>query len=75
MKKIDDNEVNEIVLPSRRPSELMSSDMQSIYRAQLTALWENVEGSQVNNNDDHINKKINNHNYNHNINIYVNRDL
>ncbi|CAO3614650.1 unnamed protein product [Cunninghamella blakesleeana] len=42
----DDNEVNQIVLPSRRPSELMSSDMQSVYRAQLTALWENVEGSQ-----------------------------
>ncbi|CAO3638718.1 unnamed protein product [Cunninghamella echinulata] len=38
--------INEIVLPSRKPSELMSSDMQSIYRAQLTALWENVEGSQ-----------------------------
>ncbi|ORX62655.1 hypothetical protein DM01DRAFT_1330781 [Hesseltinella vesiculosa] len=37
---------SETVMPSRKPSEMMSSDMQDVYRAQLTALWDTVEGSQ-----------------------------
>jgi hypothetical protein len=31
---------------NRKKSDLMASDMHSIYRAQIMALWENVEGSQ-----------------------------
>jgi hypothetical protein len=31
---------------SRKKSDLLASDMKSIYRAQMMALWENVEGSQ-----------------------------
>ncbi|KAG0191120.1 exocyst complex component exo84 [Apophysomyces sp. BC1034] len=34
------------ILPRRERSELMTTDMQSIYRAQIMNLWENVEGSQ-----------------------------
>ncbi|KAI7864510.1 Cullin repeat-like-containing domain protein [Spinellus fusiger] len=34
------------ILPPRKRNELMTTDMQSVYRAQITALWENVEGSQ-----------------------------
>jgi hypothetical protein len=37
----------ESILPSRKRSEMLATDMTSIYRAQITALWENVEGSQV----------------------------
>ncbi|ORY93831.1 Cullin repeat-like-containing domain protein [Syncephalastrum racemosum] len=38
--------LNEGVLPRRKRSELMNTDLHSIYRAQIAALWENVEGSQ-----------------------------
>ncbi|KAI8070323.1 Cullin repeat-like-containing domain protein [Gongronella butleri] len=37
---------SEMVVTSRKPSDMMASDMQAVYRAQLTALWETVEGSQ-----------------------------
>ncbi|KAI8342796.1 Cullin repeat-like-containing domain protein [Chlamydoabsidia padenii] len=40
------NEDTEIVISTRKPSDLMSTDLQAVYRSQLTALWENVEGSQ-----------------------------
>ncbi|SAM03578.1 hypothetical protein [Absidia glauca] len=41
------NEDTEVVLSARKPSDLMSTDLQGVYRSQLTSLWENVEGSQV----------------------------
>ncbi|KAI9029667.1 Cullin repeat-like-containing domain protein [Phycomyces nitens] len=37
---------SEPILPQRKRSELMATDMQTIHRAQIVALWENVEGSQ-----------------------------
>jgi hypothetical protein len=40
-------EDTEVVLSARKPSDLMSTDLQGVYRSQLTSLWENVEGSQV----------------------------
>ncbi|ORZ22378.1 hypothetical protein BCR42DRAFT_167306 [Absidia repens] len=46
--QVDGNDTtdSEIILPTRKPSDLMSTDMQSVYRSQLTTLWENVEESQ-----------------------------
>ncbi|KAI8089706.1 uncharacterized protein BX664DRAFT_280848 [Halteromyces radiatus] len=37
---------DEIILSTRKPSDLKTADTQSVYKAQLTALWENVEESQ-----------------------------
>ncbi|KAI9476614.1 Cullin repeat-like-containing domain protein [Zychaea mexicana] len=34
------------VLPQRKHTDIMTTDLQSIYRAQISALWDNVEGSQ-----------------------------
>lgn len=43
---LSSDSLNEGVLPRRKRSELMNTDLHSIYRAQIAALWENVEGSQ-----------------------------
>ena len=40
--------LNKAVLPQRKHTDIMNTDLQSIYRAQISALWDNVEGSQVN---------------------------
>ncbi|KAL0088986.1 Cullin repeat-like-containing domain protein [Phycomyces blakesleeanus] len=42
----NDGVFSEPILPLRRRSELMTTDMQTIHRAQIVALWENVDGSQ-----------------------------
>lgn len=39
--------LNDAILPQRKHSDMIPSDLQSIFRAQIAALWENVEGSQV----------------------------
>ena len=39
--------LNKAVLPQRKHTDIMNTDLQSIYRAQISALWDNVEGSQV----------------------------
>lgn len=39
--------LNDAILPQRKHSDIIPSDLQSIFRAQIAALWENVEGSQV----------------------------
>ncbi|KAI9259607.1 Cullin repeat-like-containing domain protein [Phascolomyces articulosus] len=38
--------LNKAVLPQRKHNDIMTTDLQSIYRAQISALWDNVEGSQ-----------------------------
>ncbi|KAI7850919.1 Cullin repeat-like-containing domain protein [Circinella umbellata] len=38
--------LNKAVLPQRKHTDIMNTDLQSIYRAQISALWDNVEGSQ-----------------------------
>ncbi|KAF7729574.1 exocyst complex component exo84 [Apophysomyces ossiformis] len=39
-------DLNKSILPHRKRSDFMPTDMQSIYRAQIMDLWENVAGSQ-----------------------------
>ncbi|CDH50968.1 nuclear mrna via spliceosome-related [Lichtheimia corymbifera JMRC:FSU:9682] len=46
MKPIDAIGLNDAILPQRKHSDMIPSDLQSIFRAQIAALWENVEGSQ-----------------------------
>ncbi|CAO3675871.1 unnamed protein product [Umbelopsis ramanniana] len=38
--------IAESITQRRKPSEMATADMQTIYRAQLASLWESIEGSQ-----------------------------
>ncbi|KAI9316768.1 Cullin repeat-like-containing domain protein [Dichotomocladium elegans] len=38
--------LKDTILPQRKHSDIINADLQGIYRAQISALWENVEGSQ-----------------------------
>lgn len=45
---VDPAPIAESITQRRKPSEMATADMQTIYRAQLASLWESIEGSQVN---------------------------
>lgn len=44
---LDPAPIAESITQRRKPSEMATADMQTIYRAQLASLWESIEGSQV----------------------------
>ncbi|KAI8142748.1 Cullin repeat-like-containing domain protein [Fennellomyces sp. T-0311] len=45
-KPTDSLGLNDAIIPQRKHNDIMTTDLQSIYRAQISALWDNVEGSQ-----------------------------
>jgi hypothetical protein len=58
---LDPAPIAESITQRRKPSEMATADMQTIYRAQLASLWESIEGSQVNLVISEILVKINDH--------------